>query len=864
MKIFGAAAVFLLAITARAGEVAIETRAGATAAEALAARELARHLGALYPEETLSTGGRGGAGARVITLGVARLDGAESIRIAPSGSGAAIEGGSPRAVLFAVYRLLEKLGFGFYLSDNAWPEPRKGAIDFREWRIEDAPLASERVVFNWHNFLSGCTGWGLKDWKTWVEQAARMRYSGIMVHAYGNNPMFTFTHNGQTKPAGFLSTTRMGRDWGTQHVDDVRLMRSGEGVFDDPVFGSEAARVPPERRVESAVSLMRAVFRHAAERGLDVTFALDVDTETANPQNVIATLPAHATFEMLSTDGTPRRLPNPDTPEGYAYFRSQAEQLFRLYPQITQLAIWARAARTGLWCRLRPENFPAAWRGEYDAVLKQHPELAADADLPSQFAIAKIVRAFRRALDETGHKHVPLALGGWRFLFVPAADAVLPPFVKLMPLDWSIVFGREDVTRMFLAASRHRKVSPIVWAHHDDHTYIGVPYKPFDKFQSLLEANGATGFGIIHWTMRPLDLYFKGLAEQVWRTTRDQDLGRLCRETAARQFGEPARERMGAYLEDWIRAGPMFGRETTDVFVDQPLREPGRVLEGVRRRLAMLDAAHDDLAGPAARARWKYHRELEIFFEDFFHAQLGWEAASAALKRRDLAEARRALADADPGRAIRQYVRASVNGGMGRSEQGLVVSLNLRWLPMFESLRQAAGLAPARYRFAPTQHEEGAQGFGSNTFAFDGEQRLWKVLGAKETGGTVERFALPAAALAGTGTWAADAGLVVDRELELRLKSFLGEPLPRGAYEITLTFSGGGGDTLAGHSAVAGSGGRSAAFRMKTLTGGSRELETRTLTAVLAEDGDLRIALKPGAGRPALCALEIRWKGELQ
>ena len=66
----------------------------------------------------------------------------------------------------------------------------------------------------------------------------------------------------------------------------------------------------------------------------------------------------------------------------------------------------------------------------------------------------------------------------------------------------------------------HRPVIPIMWAHHDDGHYMGRPYTPLPEFASKLADAKAAGFGIIHWTTRPLDLYFASLAKQVWRRRR--------------------------------------------------------------------------------------------------------------------------------------------------------------------------------------------------------------------------------------------------------------------------------------------------------------------------------------------------------
>src|ERR1035441_67304 len=150
--------------------------------------------------------------------------------------------------------------------------------------------------------------------------------------------MVSYEFNGKAKPVGYLSTTARGRDWSTMHVNDVRRLWGGQ-VFDQPVFGAGAALVPEEGRAEAAQQLMRAVFAGAEQRAMDVYFADDVDTVSANPQELIQTLPPAARF---ATSGGKFWLANPDTPEGYRYYKTQVEALLAAYPQITCFVVWFR------------------------------------------------------------------------------------------------------------------------------------------------------------------------------------------------------------------------------------------------------------------------------------------------------------------------------------------------------------------------------------------------------------------------------------------------------------------------------------------------------------------------------------------
>lgn len=873
-------------MAAGGGPIPIILAAPATAAEQLAAQTLVQQLGHLYPQEkfvraeTLPESGRcillgtaASAPQAKACLAGAALTNAEAYVITTLAEGprqlGLVAGTDARGVAYGVYGLLEKLGCGFYLSGDALPNPRPGPFSFAGWGLTNAPLTGDRLVFDWHNFLSGCSTWNLPEWTQWIEQSHKAGFNGIMVHAYGNNPMVSYEFNGKAKPVGYLSTTARGRDWSTMHVNDVRRLWGGE-VFDQPVFGAAAALVPEERRAEAAQQLMRDVFAGAEQRALNVYFADDVDTVSANPQELIQTLPAAARF---ATSGGKFWLADPDTPEGYRYYKVQVAALLAAYPQITCLVAWFRGGGTpGM--DFKPDEMPARWQEEYQAEVARTPAAAKLWHAQNLFGIGKIVRAWQRALKETGHDRVQVAAGTWRFDFLAPADRFLPPGVKLIGLDYEVLhdhpqLGDAAAREVLRAVGAHRPVLPVIWAQHDDGNYLGRPYTPFTEFAAKLTDAQACGYGIIHWTTRPLDLFFASHARQVWSATKDEPLSATCLDMAAKAFGESVRTKMGKYLERWVTDAPKFARETGDRFIDQPMTNVDHVVAGHRERYKLFEEVDPAGFTREQRERATYYVGLEQFISTMHQTHSALQRSQELLKSGDYGEARAAMIGCEPETVIKQFAKFSSPGGITRGEQGLVVSLNLRWLPHYLRQLQALGLGTMRFNFAPTSHDKLAQAPGKFTWFFDDRHQAWQTLGAEETGAGT--FVLPpetkltrTANLPWVDEGICRAGIESAQPIQIALGPVMGgATLPAGDYRVSLFFAEPSAtaegqrvfDLSLGESTASPVQDRLDVFR---LAGGSHRIIERSYTVKVPSSGKLPLTLTPVTGKAMISGVVVQ------
>jgi hypothetical protein len=466
-----------------------------------------------------------------------------------------------------------------------------------------------------------------------------------------------------------------------------------------------------------------------------------------------------------------------------------------------------------------------------------------------------------------------VAAGSWSFGFLPAADRFLPPTVPLIALDYEVIhekpqLGTESSRALIREVAARRPVIPVVWAHHDDGHYIGRPYTPLPDFPAKLMDARAAGFGIIHWTTRPLDLYFTSVSKQVWQATKDESLAATCRRFAAASFGEQNQEILGNYLLEWITKAPRFARETSDWFIDRRLTNIAEVVAGCAHRRTVLEKANRLSMTPEQIARLEYYAGLEEFIGNFHQAHGAYQESVDLLNQGDLAGAREAMKRCSPDPVIQQFAEFSSKGGITRGEQGLVVSLNTRWLSHIMRHRQDLGLEPVRVDFAPTSHDKLAQSRGTFTFHFGPQHEIWECRGEEETGAKVfilpeERWMEAAADLPQNWREVARTGIEFSGPLHLSLGPIMAKDsrrkgqsavLPAARYRLHLLMLDPG--TTSGERVVEVRVQASAAGRLDLA---QKEVRIRRITHAvfpveLAKPGTVEVTLTPRTGRGAIVA----------
>lgn len=809
-----------------------------------AGNDLANYLSKTYSNQSFQISDKIIEGEKNILLEFVtdeKLINDEAFQISGEGKKLKIQGKTQRAIVDGVYGLLKEIGWNFYLSFEVPPTNSK-PLDFTQLNFQNAPLKEKRIVFDWHNFLSGCTGWDYEQWEEWIDNSSKIGFNTIMVHAYGNNPMQSFSINGKDKEIGYLTTSQKGRDWGAQHVNDIRLLYGGE-IYSDFEYGSKAAKVSENVRSEAATSLMQKVFKHAGQKSMDVCFAIDVDTWMANPQNLINTLPKECLLQIAGYN-----IVNPEHPDGKKYYEAQLSKLLSDYPEISMLAAWMRMPNKNpgmgsIWLQYDSNTLPASWRKEYFEILKQNPELKDERPYPGIFAISKMIEVYRKILDEF-RPDVELVLGSWRLYYPKQADKFMPDYCGFIPLDWEVIFDKPEVLEELAEVGKNRNLYPIAWAHHDDHRYVGRPYKPWADFNSKLDKVNAKGYGIIHWTTHPLDLYFNGTEKQVWQNSEN-----IAFEKSIQDFGKSLLKRddenLITYFREWFENAPMFGRETSDYFirpnVDYHLEGYNSALEVVEKtklRLEILQKVNVDNLNKQGLKEYNYQLATEEFLISFFENHNNIFQSSSLLNEGKTQAAVSFVEKLNPEESIKMYSKLISDFGATRGEEGILLSLNLRWLPDYIDIRQRVGMDAIRINFQPTSHDPLAQGAGNHTFFIDADKNFWHSKGEKELGITAAKnkiFPLK---------YITDSWIELIEPVEIPLKTMRNFNLPAGKYQLELIYTESG-----------------SSIKIQVIEN-EKIISTSSGNGILftCDGGDLKLKVLPENGKVALAGVVITQK----
>ncbi len=214
-----------------------------------------------------------------------------------------IGGGSPAATLWAVYELVERWGVRYLLSGDVYPERRTEfclpAID-----LVLEPEFRARWFKTMGDFPMGMEGWGLADYRPFLDQLAKLKFNRIRVGSSPSQPFLDLRVQGIQQQSAVLW-------YGYRYpiTDDMpgRKLFGNEAEFWNPDLPP-----PPAAGAEILAAGQRhchALIAYAHCRGIEASF---VGSITDFPEGVQFAGPRGAGRESTGTvDGWTRRFRSP-------------------------------------------------------------------------------------------------------------------------------------------------------------------------------------------------------------------------------------------------------------------------------------------------------------------------------------------------------------------------------------------------------------------------------------------------------------------------------------------------------------------------------------------------------------------------
>lgn len=201
-----------------------------------------------------------------------------------------IVGGSPTALMWGVYELVERYGVRYLLNGDVFPSVK------RPFAIPDIDRVFEPVfrVRMWKtmgDFAMGMEGWGMADYRPFIDQLAKLKFNRIRISSGPSQPFMAMDVHGAKNTSATL--------WYGAHfpiTDDMpgRKLFGNEKEFWNPDLPQPDAGY--EKLLAAGEQHCNALIAYANSRGIASSF---VGAITDFPKEFASILPETRTVQQL-------------------------------------------------------------------------------------------------------------------------------------------------------------------------------------------------------------------------------------------------------------------------------------------------------------------------------------------------------------------------------------------------------------------------------------------------------------------------------------------------------------------------------------------------------------------------------------
>lgn len=584
-----------------------------------------------------------------------------------------IAGGSPVAALWGVYELVERYGVRYLLSGDVFPEAG-GAFFLPEIDQVFEPTFRVRMWKTMGDFAFGMEGWGMADYRPFIDQLAKLKFNRIRVSSGPSQPFLRMTVRGVSNDSATLW-------YGARFpiTDDM----PGRSLFGDaPEFWNPDLPLPeagPDALLAAGEKHTHELIAYAHSRGIGSNF---VGTITDFPKEFASVLPGTQPVQQLGQlTVSPGPTVRPDNPDLIDVAGTVLRTLVNTFPEADSYG-FPVGTEWPSWIEL----YASAWQ-ELDARYHIGAITSLDAVLEAAGRRTAYTGGAERAVMQVKGDLAGLCFfdrlrtdpgilpaskkPDAKFVIYEVAEELFPILPPILPKGSELLIVLDYTpTRVLRRPAAFDLIRaqelPTILALTLQDDGVGVPPQlttgSLHKLVGEMRAHGLAGFCTRQWMISDLDPTVAYLAEAAWdpdatpETTSRALIRDVCGEDAVAPMLEAFREieDVTIALEDHgLGLGfpvptMMMGRWAPDTF-PEPL---ARDREGYRRALAAVRRVTSPRgeAGAAYVRYWAGRLEFAVRYfdalEDVAKGAAAEQAARSAQQQNDAAGFAAGLADA--------------------------------------------------------------------------------------------------------------------------------------------------------------------------------------------------------------------------
>ena len=388
-------------------------------------------------------------------------------------------GGSARAVMWAVYDLVERWGVRYLLHGDVFPEtpgsfwqpPGAGehepALPIRQWRIIN-------------DFACGPESWSVAEYRPVIDQLAKLKFNRLHFSLWPWQPFVHYAHKGIERSTAYL--------WFDYHYPITDDMIGRELFGDEDEFWNSdfPRRQGYAEMLAAGQQHVRSLMDHARRRGMECVLSTNL---TEFMPEFAPLLPGAQRVRQLAELTI---VPGTDTPVDDPQLTDLASVVLQAtvntYPEADAIALGMTEHRQWIG------QYEAAWREldrlygiesvqSLEAVLAaargrtgyaggtERPVEEVKGDITSLYFYNRLLRELR-VLEDTSRPDM-------RFIFNGVAEELFPVLPRLLPAGWELMNNVDYTPARILTRRevlRHTPDSdiPVTMIHtlHDDN--VGV------------------------------------------------------------------------------------------------------------------------------------------------------------------------------------------------------------------------------------------------------------------------------------------------------------------------------------------------------------------------------------------------------